>query len=110
MRTLSRLFILGVILVFVGGCNLECNLENELIEGVVKLDADPEKTICPAQDTIDMVWTPYGWIIISTEKDTYNQERHSLEKFIEGDGWITVEEYEAWQAELAEQEQKEDSI
>ena len=85
-KLLSRLFLLGVILVFVGGCNLECNLENELIEGVVKLDAKVETTICPPQDVIEWIITRYGAILILTEKGLYSEDRHSLERFKEIDG------------------------
>ena len=109
MRTLSRLFILGVILVFVGGCKLECNLEDELIEGVVKLDAKMETIICPPQDVVEWIITPYGAILTMTEKGLYAEDRHSLERFKQIDGWITLEEYEAWVAEL-EKEQEADSI
>ena len=88
---LLRFLILGVILVFLGGCTAN-------------------KLMCPAQDTIDMVWTPFGSVIIQTEKGAYSKERHSIEKFKEGDGWITLEEYEAWVAELEKEQEAQDSI
>ena len=113
-KLLSRLFLLAVILVFFGGCNLECNLENELIEGVVKLDAKVETTICPPQDIIEWIITPYGAILVLTEKGLYSEDRHSLERLIDLDGWITLEEYEAWAIEIEEatlkEEQKAGSI
>ncbi|MCK4782482.1 MAG: hypothetical protein KAV87_01940 [Desulfobacteraceae bacterium] len=109
MRTqLLRFLILGVILVFFGGCNLECNLENELIEGVVKLDAKVETTICPPQDIIEWIITRYGAILILTEKGLYSEDRHSLERFIQMDGWITLEEYEAWAIEMEEASEQEE--
>ena len=107
MRTLlSRLFLLGMILVFVGGCNLKCNLENELIEGVVNLDAKTETTICPPQDIVEWLHTPYGLAVIQTDKNFYSEKNHSIELFMQGQGWITVEEYK----ELEKQYQKEGGL
>ena len=85
MRTLSRLFILGVILVFVGCA-----------------------TVCPPQAVVEIMWTPFGPIVIETGEDTYCEERHSKERFMRGDGWLTLEEYEAmakkWEQEAEEAE------
>lgn len=68
------------------------------------------KLMCPTQDTIDMVWTPYGAMIISIETGAYSEDRHSLEQFKDGTGWITLEEYEAWVAELEKEREAKDSI
>ena len=68
------------------------------------------KVMCPAQDTIDIVWSPYGSMIIQTDKGAYSEDRHSLEKFKKGDGWITLEEYKVWIKKLQEKRTKEGSI
>lgn len=68
------------------------------------------ETLCPSQDIVEWVYTPYGAMMIETQKNIYGEDRHSLEKFKEMDGWITLEEYEAWVAELEKEEQAEDSI
>lgn len=72
MRTLSRLFILGMILVFLGCA-----------------------AVCPPQTVVKIVWTPFGPMTVQTERDTYCEERHSEKLFLRGDGWITLEEYKA---------------
>ena len=65
------------------------------------------KVICPSEDVVDFVLTPYGPIVLQTEKGRYStEENHSLEGFLALDGWITLEEYRAWKAEL----QKEGTI
>lgn len=61
---------------------------------------------CPDLDVADLILTPYGPIVVITDKDHYCKDQHSLEKFLTGHGWITLEEYEAWKAEL----EKEGSI
>ena len=88
MRTLSRLFILAVLLLFfVGGCGP-----------------------CPNQDIVQCVITPFGLMVVQTDKNNYAEEFHSLEQFKDGTGWITLEEYKAWIAELEKEREAKDSI
>jgi len=63
---------------------------------------------CPKYNVVDRGMSPFGPIIIQTNKDHYNEKNHSLEKFLNSDGWITLEEFEAWRAEQIKkyQEQK----
>lgn len=72
------------------------------------------ETLCPSQDIVEWIYTPYGAILTMTEKGLYAEDWHSLEKFKEGDGWITLEEYEAWLTEVEEtadgEQEQEDSI
>ena len=49
---------------------------------------------CPKHDSIIAVFTPFGPMLIETEKDTFSEKNHSKEKFFIGEGWITTEEYE----------------
>jgi hypothetical protein len=56
-----------------------------------------------------MVYTPFGPMVMETERDSYCEERHSRQRFMRADGWLTLEEYEAWEAELKEK-QEADSI
>ena len=49
---------------------------------------------CPKQDTVEMMWTPFGPMTVYTEKDSYSEERHGEEQFMKGNGWLTLEEYE----------------
>ena len=92
MRTLlSRLFILGVILVFFGGCNLESQLIKQITIG---------KTTCPQYDVIFGVMTPFGVMTLHMDKGNFNEENHSLEQFEDATGWISLEEYKVWIKEL----------
>ena len=71
-------------------------------------------TVCPKQSIVEMVWTPIGPMIVQTERDTYSEERHSEERFIEGTGWLTLEEYEGltekYKQEQSEVEKEKDAI
>ena len=71
-RIISAILVLGVVLIFTGCA-----------------------TICPKQTVVETVWTPFGPMTIQIERDTFCEERHSEERFIEGNGWLTLEEYEA---------------
>ena len=53
---------------------------------------------CPREDVVHAIITPFGPMVLKTEKGTYDAENHSLEQFKQFDGWITLEEYEAWKA------------
>ena len=67
-------------------------------------------TKCPKYDTVEWVLTPFGPIIVETEKDTYSEEFHSLELFKQGIGWITSEEWDELVKEYERQKQeKEDT-
>lgn len=51
--------------------------------------------------------TPFGPMVIHMDKGNFNKENHSVEQFQDGTGWITLEEYEAWPAEIRENPEEE---
>lgn len=59
-------------------------------------------TACPKYDVVQLVMTPFGPMVIQTKKDSYAEKYHSLKQFKHFSGWITFEEYRAWQQELRE--------
>ena len=63
--------------------------------GVMLLGIQGCITVCPKQSVVEMVLTPFGPMIVETPKDTYNEKYHSEEQFLQGGGWLTLEEYEA---------------
>ena len=65
-------------------------------------------TKCPKYDIVEWVLTPFGPIIVETEKDTYSEEFHSLELFKQGIGWITSEEWDELVEEYERQKRKQE--
>jgi len=53
---------------------------------------------CPKYDVVILANSPFGPIVMGTEKGTYTEKYHSLEQFLNGEGWITLEEFNAWRA------------
>ena len=64
-------------------------------------------TVCPKQSVVEMVWTPIGPMVVQTERDTYCEERHSLERFLNGTGWLTAEEYDAYTEQFKQELEEE---
>jgi len=62
---------------------------------------------CPPTDVVDGVFTPFGPLSVQTNEGRYSgEEKHSLEGFLALDGWITLEEYDAYVEELKEKRKK----
>jgi len=77
-RIISLLIILGVILLCAWGC-----------------------ASCPKETTVELMMTPFGPMVLGTDKDRYSEDKHSMEQFMSGEGWLTLEE---WELYIKEQE------
>ena len=113
MRKLKVVFMLIALIclsVQFQGCNLEVDLIEESVEPYIKAQTIGPEVSCPIQDIVEWFHSPSGSAVIQTEKNFYCEENHSIELFMQGQGWVTVEEYEAWLAEVEEEQKAQDSI
>ena len=73
---------------------------------ISQVDKKTEAILCPPQTIVEWVHFPFGSVVVETGKGFYSEEYHSLDLFIKGLGWITVEEYEEWEKQEQDKEKR----